>query len=130
MRTKTYRELSYLVIEHLLHRTMNKLGAATIHFGEDCEFRGVKYRKSAYFLKDRNVAIGVSCSLNNPNRPEYTINFHGSDEEIGKLEQTLEEEIGLSEIDRRAREEYKPRELPSAPYGTSCQHGYEAGGWT
>lgn len=115
MRTKTYRELSHLVIEHLLHSTMNKLGALTIHFGEGCEFRDVKYRKSAYFLQDRNVAVGVSCSLNNPCRPEYTINFYGPDSEVDKLEQTLEEEIGLREIDRVAREEYKPRERSGSP---------------
>jgi hypothetical protein len=115
MRTRIYKEIGYLTIEHLLHRAMNKLGAVTIFFGEDCEFRDVKYRKSAYFLQDRNVAVGVSCSLNSL-RPEYAIDFHGLDGEIDKLEQILEEEIGLNEIDRRAREE--PIERPAAPsYG-------------
>lgn len=104
MKTRRCREENYpLGLENKLDKMMKELGAVTLFSG--LEIVGeVKYRKSAYFLSGRNIAVSVSCYLGiKPH--EYIINFYGSDEEIGKLEQSLENEIGLKEGDRKVNEE-------------------------
>lgn len=104
MKTRRCREENgHLGLETKLNEMMKELGAVTLFSGLESAGE-VKYRKSAYFLSGRNIAVSVSCYLGiNPH--EYIINFYGSDEEIEKLEPILENKIGLKEGDRKVNEE-------------------------
>lgn len=119
MKTRQCRgEFGNLDLEKKLDRIIKKLGGATIFFGINSKSE-IGYRRSAYFLESRNIAVGVFCYLGQ-RYPEYIINFYGPDDEIEKLEQSLEEEISLKEMDRKVREEekqYKQQKVLYRPFG-------------